>query len=461
MGKEFKLENYNVIHFTGIGGVSMSAMAQILLKKGYKVQGSDKSESELLENLRNAGAKIFLGHRKENIDGADLVVYTDAVDSSNPEIVRAGELKIPTMGRAAFLGKLMKEYKTRIVISGTHGKTTTTGMISKIVLDGSKDPTILLGGNLDEIDGNVRVGGDEIFITEGCEYKNNIKFYNPTICVILNIDSDHLDFFKDIDDVLKAFTDYVSRLGSSDCVVINRDTYGYEKLAEKSKAKVVSFGETSLADFVIGDLKSSDKTTSFSITHEGFKRDVKLKVMGIHNAYNAAAAIIGASLSGIPIDEAVKKVETYHGVHRRLERKGEVSGITVYDDYAHHPTEIQASLLAVKEIKTGKIFAVFQPHTFTRTKLLLKLFGVSFKDSDEVIITDIYAAREIDDHSIHSKDLVREIQANGKKAVYLSTFEEILDYLKKTAKKDDIVLTMGAGNIYELGELYLKTGESS
>lgn len=449
--------NYKTVHFTGIGGISMSALAKILLSNGYKVQGSDKNNSEIIDKLIKDGAKINIGHQKNNIIGADLLVYTDAVSSDNEELVYARELNIPIMNRAEFLGAIMKKYNSRIVISGTHGKTTTTSMIAKILIDSPKNPTILIGGNFDSINGNVRVGSNEIFITEGCEYKGNIKYYNPTICVILNVDSDHLDFFKDLDDVLNAFISYVKKLSSDNHLIINRETYGYDELINATKGKVHSFGKNDDSEYIIRDLIHDEfGRINFTIVNLGKEYPVTLNIMGEHNAYNASASIISAVLSGMEINEAIKKIEGYQGVHRRLEKKGEVCGINIYDDYAHHPTEIQASLSSLKDIKKGKLYAIFQPHTYTRTKALLSHFGESFEDSDEAVITDIYAAREINDNSIHSKDLVNEINKNGKKATYFSSFPEIIDYLKLKAKEDDIILTIGAGNIYELGEMFLK-----
>lgn len=441
-------------HFIGIGGVSMSAMARILKNDGYSVQGSDSHMSSSTDKLLLSGIKVYKGQRKENINGANIVIYTDAVKSDNEELIEAKNKGLKIYSRAEFLGLLMKNYKKRLVVSGTHGKTSTTSMLTTIYNKTNLNPTIMIGGDFDEIGGNVRVGSEDYLITEGCEYKANILRYEPTTAIILNIDSDHLDFFKDIDDVLNTFVNYVKKFSEDDILIVGNNVYGFETLKNNTKAKVISYGEGD-ADFIISDIVHQDGGLKYNLTYMDKTKEVKLRLIGEHNVYNATAAIAAAVLNDIDADLAIKNIGEYKGVHRRLEYKGETNGVVVYDDYAHHPTEVEASLSAMAEIKNKRLIAIFQPHTFTRTKLLLKQFGRAFAKSDLTIITDIYAARETDDHSIHSRDLSVEINKNGFKSIYISSFKEILEYLEEEAKDGDTIITIGAGNIYILGEEFL------
>ncbi|NLM06750.1 MAG: UDP-N-acetylmuramate--L-alanine ligase [Tissierellia bacterium] len=451
---DIPVDKETTFHFIGIGGVSMSAMAKILKNEGYNVQGSDSHMSSSTDKLLLAGVKVYKGQRKENINGANIVIYTDAVKSDNEELQEAKDKGLKIYSRAEFLGLLMKNYEKRIVVSGTHGKTSTTSMLTTIFNRTNLDPTIMIGGDLDEIGGNVRVGGQKYLITEGCEYKANILKYEPTTAIILNIDSDHLDFFKDIDDVLNTFVEYVKKLSEDDILILGNNVYGFDALKKNTKAKVISYGEGE-ADFIISNIVHQADSLTYKLSHKGKDKEVKLRVIGDHNVYNATAAVAAAVLNDIDMDSAIKNIAQYKGVHRRLEYKGEIDGIVVCDDYAHHPTEVEACLQAMSEVKKGRLIAIFQPHTFTRTKLLLKQFGKAFAKSDLTIITDIYAARETDDHSIHSKDLSVEINKNGYNSIYISSFKEILDYLKDEAKAGDTIITIGAGNIYILGEEFL------
>lgn len=459
----FTNDRDKTFHFIGIGGISMSGLAEILLDNNIKVQGSDMNMSKSTDRLILKGAKVYKGHNKSYIEDVDIVVYTDAVKEDNEEIVAAKEKGIPIINRASFLGSLMKNYKNRIVISGTHGKTSTTSMVSTIFNHTNLNPTIMVGGELDEIDGNVKVGSSDYFITEGCEYKANILKYEPTTAIILNVDSDHLDFFKDIDDVLNAFIKYVTKLDKDDYLIINRDCYGYEKILDSCVGKIISYGFTDDCTFKIKNIiHNTDNSANFTIEFNNEDHNVKINVLGDHNIQNATAAIASAVINNLPIDIAINNIEYYKGVHRRLEFKGIINDIRVYDDYAHHPTEIKSTLSAFTELKNDneKIYAIFQPHTFTRTKMLLDQFGVSFIDADMTIITDIYAARETDDHTIHSKDLSEEINKNGYNSKYISSFQDILAYLKDNVNPGDIIVTIGAGNIYILGEEFLGNFEN-
>lgn len=444
---------YPRVHFIGIGGISMSGLAEILLSEGYIVTGSDTKDSSIIERLKNLGAKIYINHRPSNVDGADLVIYTDAISKDNEELVKAFSLNIPVIDRATFLGALMKNYKNSIAVSGTHGKTTTTSMLSTILNRSTLNPTILLGGQLDEIGGNVKLGSKDYILTEACEYKGNILKYFPTMAIILNVDADHLDYFRNMDHILETFIQYSKNLDENSYLLINIDDISSQKIISSTKAKVITFGITGNPDYKAENITfSPEGYPSYTLKVNGELHSIKLNVMGIHNVYNSLASIVAAHIYGISMKEIQKNISIYTGVHRRLELKGYYKGVKIIDDYAHHPTEIRATLNALKNSTTGDIYCVFQPHTYTRTKLLLDNFAESFTEADKVIITDIYAAREIDNGLIHSKDLANAIFNNGSDAVYLGSFEEVEDYLLNNAKENDIILTMGAGNVYLVGD---------
>lgn len=452
-----KSKDYKHIHFIGIGGISMSGLAEILLNKGYKVSGTDSANSTTIDRLKNLGATIFLGHHMENISGADLIVFTDAISSDNIELKAARQSGIETIDRANFLGALMKNYTYSIAVSGTHGKTSTTSMLASITNHGNLQPTVLLGGQLDDIGGNVKINSDEYILTEACEYKGNILKYFPTMAIILNIDEDHLDYFKNIDHIIDTFVGYGKNLKEDSYLLANIDDPHMQRVIEATRAKVVTFAIDQEADYRAEDIKfSEDGYPTFNLNIKGVgKFPITLKVMGKYSIYNALASMASAHLYGVDIDHILKYMSLYKGVHRRLEYKGNFNGIDILDDYAHHPTEIKATLKALNNRKGRKLYCIFQPHTFTRTKSLLNGFSESFALADNVIITDIYAAREKDNGEIHARDLARKIEEKNPNTLYLSTFEEIEDYLVSNAKKGDVILTMGAGNVYLIGESIL------
>ncbi|WP_069650641.1 UDP-N-acetylmuramate--L-alanine ligase [Caloranaerobacter ferrireducens] len=453
--------NFKHVHFIGIGGISMSGLAEILLNAGYTVSGSDMKNSEIIERLKEKGAIIYIGHDKNNINGADLIVYTSAISKDNPEYIEAIERNIAIVDRATFLGQLMRIYKSSIAVSGTHGKTTTTAMISVILEHSNLDPTILLGGVLDTIGGNVKIGKEDIFLTEACEYRGNFLKFNPNIGIILNIEEDHLDYFKNIDHIVETFADFAALLPKDGFLVINNDDINTSKIINKANCNIVTFGIKN---------KSNYKADDISFTTYGFPKfkliinnseeyNVTLKVMGIHNVYNALASIATAHNLNIPINTIIEAIESYTGTHRRFETKGIINGIRIIDDYAHHPTEIKATLNAAKKLRHNKIWCVFQPHTYTRTKALLNEFSEAFHDADNVIVTDIYAAREKDTGLVHSKDLVDLLISKGMKSLYINNFKDIVDYLSKQTSEGDIILTVGAGDIYKVGEMLLNNSQ--
>lgn len=457
--KFFKIDShdYKHVHFIGIGGISMSGLAKILLSYGYEVSGSDAKESPITKKLEALGAKIFYGHKKENIEGADLVVYTDAISLDNEELLYAIKSKVDLVDRASFLGLIMKNYKSSIAVSGTHGKTSTTSMLAEIIKDLDVDPTILLGGELDDIHGNAKIGKMDLFLTEACEYKANVLKYFPTTAIILNIDEDHLDYFDNIDHIVKTFEGYVKNLSDADNLIINVDDPYARQMEYIKTCNLFTFGIHTQADFMAKDIRLDEAGhPSYELYIRGKNvARVELSVLGKHNVYNSLAAIAAAYVNGIDLDTIITNIKKYKGVHRRLEKVGSYNGALVMDDYAHHPTEIKSSLKTLKDFCKGKLYCVFQPHTFTRTKMLLESFCESFSLADVIIIADIYAAREKDYGDIHSKTLVAGISQKGGNAFYLERFEDIVRFLKNNLQADDLVCTVGAGDVYKIGLMLL------
>ena len=443
------------IHFIGIGGISMSGLAEILLEEDFRISGSDAKASPLTRSLEEKGAVIHYGQRASNItDDIDVVVYTAAIHPDNPEFACAREKNIPMLTRAELLGQIMRNYDTPIAISGTHGKTTTTSMVSHILLEGDCDPTISVGGILPAIGGNIRVGASETFVTEACEYTNSFLSFFPKISVILNMDADHLDFFKDIDDIRHSFRRFAQLLPADGTLIINADTPEYESIIKDLPCQVITYGLEHPADYTAEDI-TWDKYghASFTVKKNGCKvGSYYLRVPGIHNVSNALAAIAVGKLLDLPDEVIVKGLGSFTGTDRRFQYKGEVGGITIIDDYAHHPTEIAATLESAKNYPHEKIWCVFQPHTYTRTKALLPEFAKALTLADHVVLADIYAARETDDLGISSRDLQKQIQELGTPCDYFPTFDEIESFLLKSCTHGDLLITMGAGDVVNIGE---------
>jgi UDP-N-acetylmuramate--alanine ligase len=508
------------IHFIGIGGISMSGLAEILLEEGFTVSGSDSKESPLTKKLESEGAIIHYGQCAENIsDGIDCVVYTAAINKANPELMEAVARKIPMLTRAELLGQLMKNYKTPIAVSGTHGKTTTTSMISHILLAADLDPTISVGGILKAIGGNIRVGKSETFITEACEYTNSFLHFYPKISVILNIEEDHLDFFKDLEDIRHSFHQFAALLPSDGTLIINGDIDNYQEIYEGLDCNVITYGSSDMLDYsaanityddledirhsfhqfaallpsdgtliINGDIDnyqeiyegldcnvitygSSDMLdysaanitydekglVAFDLIKNGKAVDhIQLSVTGDHNVSNALASIATAELLQIPMETIKKGILSFSGTDRRFEYKGTFNGVTVVDDYAHHPTEIAATLKAAQHYPHNQVWCVFQPHTYTRTKAFFHEFAEALSHTDHLVLADIYAARETDTLGVSSAGLAEEARKLGTDAHYLPSFEEIEDFLKENCKSGDLLITMGAGDVVKIGEDLLK-----
>ncbi len=443
------------VYFIGIGGISMSGLAVILKDRGFKVTGSDRSESDPVLALKDAGINVFIGQKKENIDEAkdvDLVVYTAAIQPDNPEFVRAKELGIPMLTRAELLGQIMTHYHLPIAVSGTHGKTTTTAMVSKILLAASKDPTISIGGNLKDIGGNIRIGSSKYFVTEACEYTNSFLHFFPGVGIILNIDADHLDFFKDLDDIRHSFKKFAELLPKDGSLVINSEIPNLSYITEGLKCKIVTYGFDSSADYYATDITYDNfGNASFYINRKnGNKFKVSLKVPGKHNVSNALASVACADCFSIEESDIVSGLSSFTGTGRRFEYKGTVDGLTIIDDYAHHPTEIKATLSTAKNYPHKTLWCVFQPHTYTRTKALMDEFAQALLLADKLIIADIYAARETDNLGISSRTLKEKIESLGHECYYFPSFEEIEKFLLQNCTKDDMLITMGAGNVVDI-----------
>lgn len=445
------------VHFIGIGGISMSGLAEILLEHKFNVSGSDMSASAATEKLIKMGATVTIGHAACNINGADLVIYTAAIANDNPELLCAHKSNIALMSRAEFLGQLMKGHKYNVAISGTHGKTTTTSMISHITLAAKLDPTILVGGNLDIIDGNVRCGKSEYFITEACEYKASFLKFFPFVGIILNIEAEHLDFYKDINEIQDAFTTFATLIPSDGFLIANNDDPRMAKVISACNCNVLTFGIKSgeiTAKNIVYDSKACASFDVYRNTDKLFS--LKLQVPGKHNIMNVLASTAACKCLNIDEKFIISGIESFKGTHRRFELKGEISGVKVIDDYAHHPTEIKATLSAAQKYPHKKIFCVFQPHTYSRTLKLFDDFVTAFDDCNELILADIYAAREKDTGVISSSMLGDKIRQRGLKCTNFHSFDEISKYLKQNIKSGDLLLTLGAGDIYKVGEKFLK-----
>ncbi|MCI6277349.1 MAG: UDP-N-acetylmuramate--L-alanine ligase [Clostridium sp.] len=453
---DFLKDTNKKVHFIGIGGISMSGLAAILLKNGFKVSGSDMKESEITTRLQQHGAEIHIGHSADNVKNVDLVVYTAAVPSDNPELLFAKNNNIPLMDRAEFLGYIMKGHKYNVAISGTHGKTTSTSMLSHIVLSAELDPTILVGADLDIINGNFRTGESEYFITEACEYKASFLRFFPYIGVILNIDADHLDFYKDIDDIEATFKKFVSIIPNDGYAIGNADDFRVKRVLETASCNTLTFGLNE-GDIVAKDIHFNGRGSSFDVVYKGKELyTIHLHVPGSHNVLNALSAVASSIVLGIDEKAVIEGLEGFKGAHKRFEIKGSKDDITVIDDYAHHPTEIKATLKAAREYPHNKIVSIFQPHTYSRTISLLDEFSESFNDTDELILMDIYAAREKDTGIVSSNMLGDKIRAKGIKCINVHSHAEALEVAKQKLSSGDLLLTVGAGDVVKVGEMFLQ-----
>ncbi len=447
------------VHFIGIGGISMSGLAKVLLKEGFTISGSDNKRSALTEQLEGAGATIFYGQKASNIiEGIDVVVYTAAIHADNEEYKAAVDKGLYMLKRSQLLGQLMRNYDIPIAVSGTHGKTTTTSMLTHILLAADTDPTISVGGILNAIGGNIRVGNSEIFVTEACEYTNSFLEFFPKISIVLNIDEDHLDFFKDLEDIRRSFRRFAELLPADGFLVINGDIENLDGIINGLSCKVITYGTDTALDYSAVNISHNELgNASFDLIKKGdFIKRITLSVNGDHNVSNALAALAVADLLDISVEESAEGLKKFRGTKRRFEYKGEVNGITIIDDYAHHPTEIRASLMAARHYPHREIWCIFQPHTYTRTKALFHEFVDALSYTDHIILADIYAARETDTLGISSEDIAKSLCESGMDAYYLPSFEKIEAFCLEKCKKGDMLITMGAGDVVNIGDALLK-----
>mgnify|MGYP002624994080 CR=1 FL=1 len=453
----YKLDFNNKIHvhFIGIGGISMSGLAEILLGAGFTVSGSDREASDLTNHLAAIGATVNYPQMASNItDDIDLIVYTAAIHEDNPEFIAAKSSKKPMLTRAELLGEIMENYSRSIAVAGTHGKTTTTSMISQILLETTDNPTISVGGILDAIGSNVHVGDSDVFITEACEYTNSYHSFFPKYNIILNVEADHLDFFKNLDNVRKSFKKFAGNTAADGILIINKEIDDVDFFTDGLKCQVITYSMHDNADIYPIDITYNDKGfASFTPVFNGKKLDkVSLNVPGDHNISNALAAIALSIEMGISYDCITAGLAKFGGAHRRFELKGTYKGATVVDDYAHHPTEIAASLAAAKNFPCNRLIVCFQPHTYTRTLSFLDDFANALSKADMVLLADIYAAREPDIYGVSSKDIADRIEKLGTEVYYLGSFEACENFLKKNILNNDLLITMGAGNVNLVGE---------
>lgn len=447
------------IYFIGIGGISMSCLAEILASRGHQVSGTDVKETAVTKHLQSLGIHINFGHRAENItDDITLVVYTAAIHDDNPELRAAHEKGIRIMDRAHLLGQIMDEYHDSVAVSGTHGKTTTTSMVSEILLAAEKDPTITVGGILPTIGSNLRIGNSPYFVAEACEYFDSFLQFNPFIAIILNVESDHLDYFKTLENIRRSFHAFAQRVPDNGLLVISEKIDHVEELTDGLTCHVETFGLSEKANWRAENIvHEADGRNSFDVYHNGaFFTTIHLHIPGEHNITNALAAIAASAFLGAAPEDCVKGLHHYTGTERRFQLKGKKDGITVIDDYAHHPTEIKAALAAAQNVQHNTTWCVFQPHTFSRTRFLFDEFGEAFGDADEIIIADIFAARETDDGTVSAAQLAERIAQTGKSARYVGDFAAIEAYLREHCKSGDLLMTVGAGDVYKIGENFLK-----
>ena len=460
------LQNNSIaVHFIGIGGISMSGIAELFLDKGFRVSGSDLHESAVTKRLESLGIKVYYSQVSENITpDIGLVVYTAAIHEDNPEFMRVKELGIPMLDRADCLGQIMSHYKNAVAVAGTHGKTTTTSMLSYVYLAADLDPTISVGGILSGIHGNMRLGKSENFIMEACEYANSFLSFTPTTAIVLNVEAEHLDFFGTLENERHSFTKFIDLLPENGLLVVNNEIADLNALIQNKNIRVVQYGLRPV------DGKAPDYTAAnISYNELGFahyelivrgenKGLIELSVTGEHNVLNSLA-VIAASLEpstiykdGIALDRVKEGLKNYTGTERRFQYKGERDGYTIVDDYAHHPTEIRATLEAAKRVKHNRLIVAFQPHLYSRTKTFLHEFADVLSMADIVVFAEIYAAREENPGDI-SSDNIREIMSkNGHEAYFFKTFDEVENFLIHTCKPGDLLITMGAGDIVKVGE---------
>ena len=447
------------LHFVGLGGIGMSGIAEILIDQGFSVTGSDKTPSENTERIASLGAKLRIGHDAKNLDNdVDALVYSSAVSPDNPEIVEAQKRKIPVIRRAEMLAEVMR-LKYGIGIAGTHGKTTTTSMVSLVLMEGGIDPTVIVGGRLHGLAGsNARLGKGDFIVVEADEFDRSFLSITPTIAVLTTLETDHLDCYRDLEDIKSAFIQFAAKVPFYGFVVLCLDEPALQEIMPKIKKKIITYGLNSQADLQAVDIIHKNNVSRFVVVHEGKELgEIELQIPGKHNVQNALAAIsVGLELK-VPFAKVKAGIEKFTGVFRRWEVKAEVDGVTVVDDYAHHPTEIKATLAGAKSGWRRRVVCVFQPHLYSRTRDFYDEFGRSFFNADVLVLTDVYPAREEPIQGINGELIANAAKEFGHKQVfYIPDKQNLPDFLVKIKQKGDIIITMGAGDIWKFGEAFIK-----
>ena len=446
------LDKVKKIHFVGIGGSGMCPLAEILHSEGYQLTGSDLAESDTLERIRSYKIPVAMGHKAENVHGSELVVYTAAVKKDNPELLEAQRLNIPLIERSVMLGIVTRRYKNAIAVAGTHGKTTTTAMLTQIMVNSGADPSAIIGGKLPFIGGNGRVGKSETIICEACEYVDTFLQLTPAVSVLLNVDGDHLDYFGTIENIVKSFHQFA--LQTTRTLVVNGDDENTQKAIENVSLETITFGLKDKNDYWAADIQpSAGVKEHFTLMHHNEKLcDIALSVPGRHNIYNALAAAATAHHLGVSPKNIADSLHQFTGVHRRFEILSDLNGIVVADDFAHHPTELTATLTAAMQMGFQRVWAVFQPHTYSRTAMLLDDFAKALSIPDRAIISEILAVREENTYHIYSRDLGVKVPGS----VCIDTFSEITDYIEQNVQPGDLVLTLGGGNVYQCANMIVE-----
>ncbi len=450
------LDHVKKLHFVGIGGSGMCPMAEILLNKGYTITGSDRNESDTLDRVKSWGIPVFTDHAAENIGDAEAVVYTAACRSDNPELVAAREKGIPCLERSVMLGMVTEKFPFPLAVSGTHGKTTTTGMLTQILMEAGMDPSAIIGGKLPLIGGNSRIGKSGTIVVEACEYVDSFLQIYPAAAVILDIDADHLDYFKTLDNIVKSFHQFAAQ--TSQLIVANGDDPEVRQCLEGVEGpRIVTFGLSDSNDYYPAELNEEDTACEdFTLMHRGEALGrVNMRVPGEHNMFNAVAAAAAAHSIGAEPAAICRALSSFSGVHRRFEVLGKFEGVTVADDFAHHPTELTAVLTSAMRMGYKQVWAVFQPHTYSRTYSLLEDFAKALSIPDHVVMTEILAVRETNTYNIHTSDLAAKIPGSR----WFDSFEKIADYVMEQAAPGDLILTLGGGDIYKCANLIVKKYE--
>lgn len=439
------------IHFIGIGGSGMCPLAEILHSQGHYLTGSDNNESDTLNRIRALGIPVTMGQKAENVEGADMVVYTAALLPDNPELVAAKESGIPTFERSKLFGYFTRNYSNCIGVCGTHGKTTVTSMLTHILIDNSFDPSAIIGGKLPLTGTNGRVGKSDILVCEACEYKDTFLDLTPDVSVILNIDRDHMEYFKTLENLEASFRKFA---GFSKCVIYNGDDKNtLDALADIQGKKLISFGTTHNCNYVAKNISYTNGAfPCYDLYINGeYKAKIELGIPGDHNVHNSLAAIATAMYCGATVEQCKDSILTFSGAGRRFEHLGSYNGADIVDDYAHHPAEIEVTLSAAKKMNYKRVWAVFQPFTFSRTKMHLNAFAEALSIADNVVLTEIMGSREINTYGITTQDLADEIPG----CVWFDTFDKVANYLKENICEGDLVLTLGCGDVYKIAKIIL------